>query len=98
MDNFQELIQSQIPIVVDFYADWCGPCQSMAPMIKELAGQLNGKARIIKVNIDKNQNAARFYKIESVPTFIIFKDGKMLWRHSGTIEKSALEKQLSVYL
>ena len=94
METFKELIASPIPVVVDFYADWCGPCQSMAPLIKELAGQFKGKARIVKINIDKNQSAAREYQVEAVPTFIIFKNGKLLWRHAGALDKNTLEKHL----
>lgn len=94
MDRFQELIKSPIPVIVDFYADWCSPCQAMAPMIKELAAELNGKARIIKINIDKNKSAASFYKIDSVPTFIIFKEGNIKWRHSGTLDKQTLQTQI----
>lgn len=94
MSNFSDLIASPTPVVVDFYADWCGPCKSMAPVISELAVQLEGKARIVKVNIDKNQEAARFYQIESVPTLMIFKNGKMLWRHSGTIEHNTLRAKI----
>ncbi|MES2679082.1 MAG: thioredoxin [Bacteroidota bacterium] len=95
MSNFSELIKSSTPVLVDFYADWCGPCQAMSPMIKELAAQLQGKARIVKVNIDKNQDAARFYQIDSVPTFIIFKAGRIVWRHSGTIDKTTLQRQIA---
>lgn len=95
MDRFQELIKSPIPVIVDFYADWCGPCQAMAPMIKELAAELDGKAKIIKINIDKNQSAASFYKIDSVPTFIIFKEGNIKWRHSGTLDKQTLQTQIA---
>ncbi len=94
MSNFSDLIASPTPVVVDFYADWCGPCKSMAPVIRELAVQLEGKARIVKVNIDKNQEAARFYQIESVPTLMIFKNGKMLWRHSGTIDHNTLRAKI----
>ncbi len=97
METFQELIASPIPVVVDFYADWCGPCQAMAPLIQELAGQYKGKARIVKINIDKNQSAARAYQVEAVPTFIIFKNGRLLWRHAGALDKITLEKQLKVF-
>ena len=94
METFQQLIQSDTPVLVDFFADWCGPCKAMAPVIKETVHELNGKARVIKVDIDKSQSAAQQYQIRSVPTFIIFKKGQVVWRHSGMIDKSALTKQL----
>ncbi|HOZ86545.1 MAG TPA: thioredoxin [Bacteroidia bacterium] len=97
MGNFSELISSPMPVIVDFYADWCGPCQAMSPMISELAAQMQGKARIVKVNIDKNKDAARFYNIESVPTFIIFKAGRIVWRHSGTLDKTTLQQQIAAF-
>ena len=94
METFQQLVASPIPVMVDFYADWCGPCQSMTPLIQELASQFKGKVRIVKINIDKNQSAAREYGVEAVPTFIIFKNGKLVWRHSGGMDKATLEKHL----
>jgi thioredoxin 1 len=97
METFQQLISSPIPVIVDFYADWCGPCQAMGPMIKELAGEYKGKARIVKINIDKNQSAAHAYQVEAVPTFIIFKNGKLLWRHAGALDKSTLVRQLKSF-
>lgn len=98
METFQQLIASPIPVVVDFYADWCGPCQAMAPLIKELAVEYKGKVRIVKINIDKNQGAAQAYQVEAVPTFIIFKNGKLLWRHAGALDKHTLEKQLQAFV
>ena len=97
METFQQLIASPIPVVVDFYADWCGPCQAMSPLIKELAEAYKGKARIVKINIDKNQSAAQAYHVDAVPTFIIFKNSKLLWRHAGSLDKSTLEQQLKTF-
>jgi thioredoxin 1 len=94
MESFSDLINSETPVVVDFYADWCGPCQTMTPLVKEVAEKLKGKARVIKINIDKNESAAQQYNIRSVPTFLIFKKGKELWRHSGTIDVRSLERQV----
>jgi thioredoxin 1 len=89
-ESFQQLIQSSTPVLVDFYADWCGPCKAMNPVIKEVAQAIQGKARIIKVNIDKSESAAMTYNVSAVPTFIIFKNGKQVWRHSGMIDKANL--------
>lgn len=97
METFQQLISSPIPVVVDFYADWCGPCQSMSPLIHELAAEFKGRARVVKINIDKNQAAARQYQVEAVPTFLIFKAGKLLWRHSGALDKISLERQMKTF-
>lgn len=90
MEPFKELIQSDTPVLVDFYADWCGPCKAMSPVIQEVARQVNGKARVIKINIDKNVQAAQAYGVSAVPTFIIFRKGEILWRHPGMIDKNSL--------
>jgi len=96
MSAFQELIQSGTPILVDFYADWCGPCKTMNPIVQEVARITDGTARVIKINIDKNQAAAQKYNVRSVPTFMVFKNGEIVWRHSGTIDQMSLLKQLSI--
>lgn len=90
MEPFHQLIQSETPVLVDFYADWCGPCKAMSPVIQEVAKEVSGKARIVKINIDKNTQAAQAYGVSAVPTFIIFKEGKVLWRHPGMIDKRSL--------
>ena len=95
MESFRVLIQSDKPVLVDFYADWCGPCKIMHPIIQEVAKSVAGNARVVKINIDKNAPAAQAYKIMSVPTFIIFKNGNIIWRHSGTIDKSSLLQVLN---
>lgn len=97
MEKFNTLISSETPVLVDFYADWCGPCKAMGPAIQEVGRDVEGKAKVIKVNIDKNQAAAMQYNVRAVPTFIIFKNGKQVWRHSGMIDKSSLEKQLLAF-
>ena len=96
MESFGELIKSGTPVLVDFYADWCGPCRAMNPVIKEVAQSVQGKARVIKVDIDKSIEAAQAYQVQAVPTFIIFKNGKIVWRHSGMIDKYSLINQLGV--
>jgi thioredoxin 1 len=97
MEKFNTLISSDTPVLVDFYADWCGPCKAMGPAIQEVGKEVEGKARVIKVNIDKNQAAAMQYNVRAVPTFIIFKNGQQVWRHSGMIDKSSLEKRLLAF-
>ena len=95
MEPFHQLIQSETPVLVDFYADWCGPCKAMNPVIKEVAKATEGKARVIKVDIDKSVQAANAYQVQAVPTFIIFKKGNIVWRHSGMIDKNSLLDILS---
>lgn len=90
METFNDLIRSGKPVLVDFYADWCGPCKTMSPVIQEVARAIQGQARVIKVDIDKSVEAARVYGIQAVPTFIIFKNGNIVWRHSGIIDKNSL--------
>ena len=95
MESFKELINSEKPVLVDFYADWCGPCQAMSPVIQEVAKATQGKARVIKVDIDKSVQAAQAYQVQAVPTFIIFKKGNIIWRHSGMIDKISLVNVLT---
>jgi len=97
METLKDLIEAEQPVLIDFYADWCGPCKAMQPVIQQVAGQVTGRTRIVKVNIDKNVEAAQQYNITGVPTFILFKKGAVLWRHSGTIDYSSLLKVLNQY-
>ena len=97
MESFNTLINSATPVLVDFYADWCGPCKAMSPAVQAVGKKVEGKARVIKVNIDKNQAAAMQYDVRAVPTFIIFKNGQQVWRHSGMIDKNTLEQQLLAF-
>lgn len=90
METFSELINSGKPVLVDFYADWCGPCKAMEPIVKEVAKAIDGKARIVKINIDKNTQTAQAYNVQAVPTFILFRNGNVLWRHPGMIDKARL--------
>lgn len=95
MQPFSELIKSDKPILVDFYADWCGPCKAMNPVIKDVAKAIEGKGQVVKINIDKNIQAAEAYGVQAVPTFIIFKNGEVKWRHAGMIDKSSLMRIIS---
>ena len=94
MESFQELIQSEKPVLVDFYATWCGPCKAMEPIVKEIAKATEGKARVVKVDIDKRVQLAQAYNVNAVPTFMIFKKGNLIWRHPGMIDKNTMLLQL----
>lgn len=81
--SFNEIINQQVPVLVDFYADWCGPCKNMAPVLKQLKSELKDAVSIIKINVDTNQTLAAKYQVQGVPTFIVFKNGQQTWRQSG---------------
>lgn len=90
--NFQKLISGSKPVLIDFHATWCGPCKSLAPIIKDLAKEVGSKIRIVKIDIDKNKAIAHKYKIKSVPTLAIFKSGRIIWQESGMKTKNQLKK------
>lgn len=88
--NFDQLIQSERPILVDFFATWCGPCQMLSPILKEVKDHLGEEISIIKIDVDKNQQIAAQYQVRGVPTMILFQKGKQLWRQSGVVDKNAI--------
>ncbi len=96
--NFSEIINSPTPVLVDFYADWCGPCKMMAPILKEVADDMNGKMKVLKVDVDRNKKAAAKYGIRSIPTMILFQKGKILWRHTGAMQKAQLINTTSRFI
>lgn len=96
--SFSELINGEMPVLVDFHADWCGPCKMMAPVIQEIASEMKGKLKVIKIDTDKNQQVSIAYQIQGIPTLILFKQGKVLWRQSGAMPKHQLMGILSQYV
>lgn len=97
MEKFNELMQSTKPVLVDFYATWCGPCQIMKPRILDVAERIGDDAKVIQIDIDKEKELATRFRIQSVPTLIIFKNGKQQWRQSGVISAHALMQLLKEY-
>ncbi|APA00473.1 MULTISPECIES: thioredoxin [Flavobacterium] len=93
--NFDKLIQSEKPILVDFFATWCGPCKMLSPILKEVKDQLGEQISIIKIDVDKNQQVAAQYQVRGVPTMILFQNGKQLWRQSGVLDKNAIINVIS---
>jgi thioredoxin 1 len=91
---FNDLINSPQPVIVDFSAEWCGPCKMMAPVLKETKELIGDKARIIKIDVDKNPNVATSYGIQGVPTIIIFQNGQIKWRRSGVVPASILVEEI----
>lgn len=97
MSKFEELVSGDKPVLVDFFATWCGPCKMMHPVLEEIASKEGDKVKIIKIDIDKNQELAAAYKVMSVPTLMIFKDGKLEWRDAGARSANDLIQILHQY-
>ncbi|HMJ46495.1 MAG TPA: thioredoxin [Ferruginibacter sp.] len=96
MNNFDTAINGAKPVVVDFFAEWCGPCKMMPPILKDLKNRVGDKATILKMDIDKNPDYARKYGVQAVPTLIIFKNGKIVWRNPGVTTAQEIIKHLEM--
>lgn len=89
-NSFDQIISSEKPVLIDFFATWCGPCQMLAPILKEVKDSLGERVSIIKIDVDKNQELAAQYQVRGVPTMMLFQNGKQLWRQSGVLSKEEI--------
>ena len=94
--SFDKIINSPQPVLVDFYADWCGPCKAMAPILKNLAQKIQGQGKVIKIDVDKNPSLAQKLQIRSIPTFAVYQNGKLLWLQAGMQTESQLLKAMGL--
>ena len=97
MSNISELINKDKPVLIDFFAEWCGPCKMMSPILKDVKKELGESISILKIDVDKNQELAAKYQVRGVPTMMLFKNGKQLWRQSGLLQKDEIIKVVSSY-
>lgn len=97
MSKFSEIINKEEPVLVDFFAEWCGPCKMMAPILKEVKDSLGSAVSILKIDVDKNQALAAKYAVKGVPTLLLFKNGQQVWRQSGVVQKSELISIINQY-
>lgn len=97
MSDFNQIIDSEKPVLVDFFAEWCGPCKMMKPILEDLKNMMGDEVTILKIDVDKNQPLSQKYQIQSVPTLMIFKKGEMVWRQSGVMQPAQLKEVLNKF-
>ncbi len=94
MGKFSDIVKSETPTLVDFFATWCGPCQAMSPVLDKLKAEMGSQVRVLKIDVDKNQEVAAKFKVRGVPTFVLFKKGEIVWRQSGGMDLSTLKNKI----
>ena len=97
MSKFSEIINQDQPVLIDFFADWCGPCKMLSPILKQVKDELGDVVSIIKIDVDKNQELASKYQVRGVPTMLLFKNGKQVWRQSGVLQKDDIINVISSF-
>tara|TARA_A100001015_G_scaffold149580_1_gene165905 strand:- start:1291 stop:1587 length:297 start_codon:yes stop_codon:yes gene_type:complete len=98
MSSFQQILNDPKPVLIDFYAEWCGPCKMMPPILKELKEKMGETLRIIKIDVDKNQQIASKYQVRGVPSLMLMKEGSVLWKQSGVMDANSLNKTIQNHL
>lgn len=95
--NFSKLVKGEVPTLVDFYAEWCGPCKMMKPILEELKGRVGDRAKIIKIDVDKNPAIANIFQVKGVPTLALFKNGELKWKQAGVVQVEYLKQLIDQY-
>ena len=95
--TFAEIINGNTPVLVDFFAEWCGPCKMMSPILRDFAAQMGDHIKVVKIDVDKNPSVAQTYRIQGVPTLILFQNGQIKWRQSGVVQKKQLEDVMNQF-
>ena len=98
MGSFQDIVNGEVPTLVDFFATWCGPCKAMQPVLDQLKNDMGEKVRIVKIDVDKNTQAADKFKVRGVPTFVLFKSGEIMWRQSGGMPLQTLKDKITPHI
>jgi thioredoxin 1 len=96
--SFNKLIQSETPVLIDFYADWCAPCKMLTPILKDVKSELGDQIKVVKIDVDNNNAIAGRFQIRGVPTMMLFKEGRVLWRQSGVLPKDAILNAIESHL